>query len=84
MLSIFSCVFWPSVCLLWGNIYLDLLSIFDWIVYFFDIELHEVFVCFGDESLVGHLTCKNFLPFCGFSFCFVYSFFFCVKAFKFN
>ena len=28
MLSIFSCVFWPSVCLLWRNVYLDLLRFF--------------------------------------------------------
>ena len=26
MLSIFSCAFWPSVCLLWRNVYLDLLA----------------------------------------------------------
>ena len=28
MLSIFSCAFWPSVCLPWRNVYLDLLPIF--------------------------------------------------------
>ena len=28
MLSIFSCAYWPSVCLLWRNVYLGLLSIF--------------------------------------------------------
>ena len=28
MLSIFSCAYWPSVCLLWRNVYLDLLPIF--------------------------------------------------------
>ena len=28
MLSIFLCVFWPSVCLLWRNIYLGLLPTF--------------------------------------------------------
>ena len=27
MLSIFACVCWPSVCLLWRNVYLDLLAI---------------------------------------------------------
>ena len=30
MLSIFSCAFWPSVCLLWRDVYLVLLPIF-WI-----------------------------------------------------
>ena len=28
MLSIFSCASWPSVCLLWRNIYLDFMHIF--------------------------------------------------------
>ena len=28
MLSIFLCVFWPSICLLWRNIYVGLLHIF--------------------------------------------------------
>ena len=28
MLNIFSCAFWPSVCLLWRNVYLSLLPIF--------------------------------------------------------
>ena len=28
MLSIFSCAYWPSVCLIWRNIYLGLLFIF--------------------------------------------------------
>ena len=32
MLSIFSCACWPFACLLWINVYLDLLSIF-WLVY---------------------------------------------------
>ena len=30
MLNIFSCVFWPSVCLLWRTVYLDLVPIFWW------------------------------------------------------
>ena len=35
MLSIFSCACWPSVCLLWGNVYLGLLPIFDWVFCFY-------------------------------------------------
>ena len=43
MLSIFSCASWPSVCLLWRNVYLGLLPIFGfgglffwhWVVYIF-------------------------------------------------
>ena len=35
MLNIFSCVFWPSVCLLWRTVCLDLLPIFWWGCLFF-------------------------------------------------
>ena len=36
----------------------------------FDIELDELFVKFGGESLVGCIDYKYFLPFCGlFCFC---------------
>ena len=47
---------------------LDLTSVesfylfFDWVVYFFESELYELFVYFGDESLVGCITYKYFLP----------------------
>ena len=45
--------FWPSVCLFWINVYLDLLPIFClffvfFCCLFFDIGLHELFVFFGD------------------------------------
>ena len=33
MLSIFSCAFWPSVCLLWRNVYLIFCPLFDWVVF---------------------------------------------------
>ena len=46
MLSIFSCAWWPSVCLLWRNVYLYLLPIFQLGCLFLDIELYELFVCF--------------------------------------
>ena len=38
----------------------------------------------GDESFVSHIICRYFLPFCKLSFCFVYGFLCCAKAFKFN
>ena len=37
MLSIFSCACWPSVCLLWRNVHVGLLPIFDWL---FVAQLH--------------------------------------------
>ena len=57
---------------------------FDGVVCFLDIELHELFVYFGDQSLVSQFICKYFLPFCELSFRFVYGFLCCAKAFKFN
>jgi len=37
---------WPSVCLLWRNVYLGLLLIFN-LIGFFDNELFELFIHFG-------------------------------------
>jgi len=34
ILSIFSCACWPSICLFWRNVYLDLLLIFYGVVFF--------------------------------------------------
>ena len=45
--QLFMCLL-PSVCLLWRNVYLGVLSIFGLgCFFFFNIELHEVFVYFG-------------------------------------
>ena len=38
MLSIFSRVYYPSVCLLWINVYLGLFPLFDWVVCFSGIN----------------------------------------------
>ena len=38
MLNIISSAYWPFVFLLWRNVYLGLLPIFDRVAYFFDIE----------------------------------------------
>ena len=38
----FSCASWPSVCLFWRNVYLDLLPIFGIGCLFFVVELHEL------------------------------------------
>ena len=51
MLSIFSCASWPSVCLLWRNVYLDLLPIF----------LNFLF-CIGEKTLESPLDCKEIQP----------------------
>ena len=41
---------------------------------FLNIKLNELFVYFGDYSLVGHIICKHFLLFYRLSFCFIVSF----------
>ena len=58
--------------------------IFDWAFSFFDIELHGLFVDFGDQSLVSCLICKYLLPFQVLSFHLAYGFLCCAKVFKFN
>ena len=45
--SIFSCPCWPSACPLWRNIYSGLLLIFKWVVWFFAVELYELFIYLG-------------------------------------
>ena len=45
---------WPSVYLLWRNVYLGLLPYFDWIVCFFCYLFYELFVYFEYEAHVGH------------------------------
>ena len=51
LLSIFSSVWWPFVCLLWWNIYSDPLNFFSFFFFFlfsfFNIKLYEFFVYFG-------------------------------------
>ena len=69
--SIFSCAYWPSVCLFWRNVCFDLLPIFLLGCFFFYIELYELYVYFGDNSLVSCIICKYFLPFYSLFFCFV-------------
>ena len=47
----FSCIYWPSVCLIWKNVCLVLLPSF-WFFFFFNTELHEPLVYFGDYSFM--------------------------------
>ena len=43
-------------------VYLGLLPIFDWVVlFFFLIELHDLFVYFGNEFFVSYFICRCFL-----------------------
>ena len=53
---------------------------FDCGVCFFDTKLHELYVYLGVVPVCCFIA-KYFLPFCGFSSCFVYGFLYCAKAF---
>lgn len=56
LLRIF-CVFYACVNSLWINVCLDLCLFF-----FFKYLAHELFVLFGNSSLVRHIICKSFSP----------------------
>ena len=83
MLSIFSYVCWPSVCLLWRNIYLDVPSIFWLGCLFFWYWASWTACIFWSLILCQLLHCNCFLPFWRLSFHLVYSFLWWAKAFKF-
>ena len=68
ILSIFSCAFWPSVCL-WRNVYLDLLPIFffwyitTWTVCILEINLFSVtFFANIFSHSVGYLSFCLWFP----------------------
>ena len=50
------------------------------VVFFLYIELYDLFLYFGNQSLVGCILCKYFIPFSRLSFHFVYGFLCCIKA----
>ena len=50
---------WPSIYLLWRNVYLNLLLIFLTGLFFY-IELYELFVCLNINPLLSALSAKIF------------------------
>ena len=60
MLSIFSCVYWPFVCLVWRNVSLGLLPIFWLGCLFSDIDLYELFIYFKWEEEERERSQKEF------------------------
>ena len=53
-----SCAYWPSVSLLWRNVYLGLLPIFQLGCLLFVVELYELYIYFGDKALVSRIIRK--------------------------
>ena len=85
MFSIFSCVSWPSVCLLWKNVHLYPLSIFKSVcLEFYAAELLEFYIYILDSNSLSDMTCKYFLPFTRLSFHFLAYFLWCADTFKFE
>ena len=83
MLSIFSCAHLLSVGFPQRNNHFDPWPIFffSWFVCIFDIEQHELFVCLGDEFLVGLFLWKHFFLFWGLSLSFLEGFLLVCKSF---
>ena len=69
--SIFSCVCWPSVCLLWKNVYWALMPIFQLSCLLFDVEVYELFISLDINSLLVISFGNIFFPLSRLSFCFV-------------
>ena len=78
-LSIFSCAFWPFVCL-GRNVYLDL-PIF-WLGCLILSCMSYLYIL--EVNLIGCFICKYFIPFWEFFFHLIYGFLCCAKAFKFS
>ena len=81
MLDIFSCIYKPSVCLLWKKTIQIFCPFFYLVVCFFDIKLYEL--CNLDINPLL-IICKYFLPLYRLSFHFFGCFLCFAKAFKFN
>ena len=83
MLSIFPCVYWLSVCLLWRNVCLRLLPIF-WLACFFYLILSCIcyFYILQINPFLSCFLYKYVLPFLGLSFHLTISF--VVQIFWFN
>ena len=84
MLSIFSYVFGPSVCLPWRSVCSRPLPYFDWVVCLPGVQSCEFFIYFQDETLVWGIIGKYVFQYCGFSLYFNAVFFSPAERFFFD
>ena len=84
MLSIFSYVSGPSVCLPWRSVCSSLCPFFNWVVCLPGVESCEFFIYFGDQALVWGIIGKYVFPYSWFSFHFNAVFFSPAEAFYFD
>lgn len=61
MSGIFSCTCWPSVCLLWKNVYSAPLTLYNWVVCLFVVALWKFFI--SDTRLLSNIWLQIFFPF---------------------
>ena len=82
-MSIFSCVYWPSLCLLWRNVFIGLLPLI-WLgcLFFWYWAIWATYI-FWRLTLYQLLHLQLFFPFWGLSLHLVNSFLCCAKAFRF-
>ena len=59
MLNIFSCVCWPSICLLWKNVYSGPLPIFNWVVCVFLMLTVMSYLYILDINLLVDISFAN-------------------------
>ena len=81
MLSVFSCVCYPFVCLLWRNVCLVLWPIF-WLGCLFFWNWAAGVACIFLRLILYQLLCYYILPFWRLSFHIAYILLRCAKAFK--
>ena len=79
MLSVFSCAYWPSVFLLWINVYLGLLPFFSWVVNFFLVMVMSCLHTLEIKPLSVASFANDLLPLGRLSIHFVYGFLCCTS-----
>ena len=85
MLSVFTCACWPSVDLPWRNVYLSLLPIFLLELFVFSmVSCRKCLYILDVNPFLVESLANTFFHSVGSVFCFVYGFFGCAKALKFN